>query len=131
MSLPTHVYKLIPSAAAPPTPLPLSLPLSELDTRSAFIHLSTSSQVQNTLVHFFKDEKDVWILRIPFERVKEKVKWESPDLKVCGERPEEGLFPHIYNGKLGSEEVDSVRKVERGTKEWGDALKEHMEWLVS
>ncbi len=77
--------------------------------------MSTRSQVLRTLLHFFADEEVVYILRIPFEPVKKNIRSESPDGKVCGERPGEGLFPHIYNGlKLGNEEVDAVAKWERG-----------------
>lgn len=75
---PTYVYKLIPSTAPPPDPLPDRLPLSSLDTKSGFIHLSTASQIPGTLKHFFTDEPHVHVLRIEYARVEKDIKWEDP-----------------------------------------------------
>ena len=137
MSNPTFVYKLIPSSSPPPDALPLKLPLSALDEASGFIHLSTGVQVPGTLRHFFTSEPKVYVLRIPFEKVEKDIRWESPDAKVCGPRPEEGLFPHLYNGgKLGSEEVESVVEwvnVDVGREDgggWDGALQKAEVWLV-
>lgn len=41
--LPTFVYKIVPSA--PPTPIPSEYPLSELDQKDGFVHLSIGTQV--------------------------------------------------------------------------------------
>ncbi|KAI1632990.1 hypothetical protein F4809DRAFT_625309, partial [Biscogniauxia mediterranea] len=41
--LPTYVYKIVPEA--PPCPLPAEYPLSELDQKDGFVHLSTATQV--------------------------------------------------------------------------------------
>lgn len=41
--LPTHVYKILD--ARPEDPLPASLPVSELDEKDGFVHLSTAAQV--------------------------------------------------------------------------------------
>lgn len=40
---PTYVYKIVP--AAPPDPIPTEYPLSELDQKDGFVHLSTAAQV--------------------------------------------------------------------------------------
>ncbi|KAL1991492.1 hypothetical protein VTN49DRAFT_4800 [Thermomyces lanuginosus] len=90
---PKYVYKLVPSSSPIPEPLPEALPVSDLDQRSGFIHLSTALQVPNTLRHFFKDEPSVYVLRIEYERVEKDIRWEDPDAKVCGPRGGEGLFP--------------------------------------
>ncbi|KAF5364024.1 hypothetical protein D9756_000511 [Leucocoprinus leucothites] len=151
--LPKYLYKLIPPSATPPDPIPEELPLSELDEKSGFIHLSTASQVPGTLKHFFADEERMYILRIPFELVKDKIRWESPDKKgatfaalrnwkltsvcatisrllVCGPRPEEGLFPHLYDGKLGKEEIELVLNLGRKSG-WGTVMETaKSEWLV-
>lgn len=92
-SLPFYLYKLVPSTSPVREPLPERLPVSELDQESGFIHLSTALQVPNTLKYFFKDEPLVYVLRIESERVMADIRWESPDAKVCGPRPDEGLFP--------------------------------------
>ena len=41
---PRYVYKIIPSA--PPDPVPSEYPLSELDQKDGFVHLSNSTQVR-------------------------------------------------------------------------------------
>lgn len=129
---PTYIYKLVPYTAPPPTPLPVALPVSELDQKSGFIHLSTAPQIAGTLKHFFTDHPSVYVLRIPYAAVEKDIKWESPDGKVCGPRPGEGLFPHLYNGlKLGREEVDSMQawtRTEGGG--WDEVLKQAEGWLI-
>jgi uncharacterized protein (DUF952 family) len=128
---PTYIYKLIPSSAAPPDPLPDSLPVSDLDQTSGFIHLSTSLQVPNTLKFFFKDDPKVYVLRIPYDPVEESIKWEDPKAEVCGPRGGEGVFPHLYNGfKLGKDEVESVQTLEQGPDGWDSALKAADAWLI-
>lgn len=42
--LPQYVYKIIPTA--PPSPIPSPYPLSALDEKDGFVHLSTSWQVR-------------------------------------------------------------------------------------
>ena len=90
---PRYIYKIIPSSASVHEPLPERLPVSELDQSSGFIHLSMANQLLNTLKWFFKDEPLVYILRIEYDRVVQDIRWESPDRKICGPRPGEGLFP--------------------------------------
>lgn len=92
-SQPRYIYKIVPSTAPIREPLPERLPVSELDQRSGFLHLSTASQVPNTLKTFFQDEPLVYILRIAYNHVVQDIRWESPDGQVCGPRPGEGLFP--------------------------------------
>ncbi|THH14877.1 hypothetical protein EUX98_g9548 [Antrodiella citrinella] len=131
-SKPTYIYKLIPSSAPPPSPLPSALPISTLDQTSGFIHLSTSTQIPNTLKFFFKDELRVYVLRILYDAVEKDVKWEDPKAEVCGPRGGEGMFPHLYNGlKLGKDEVESVAVWENhGDAGWEEALKKAEGWLV-
>ncbi|RDW93902.1 DUF952 domain-containing protein [Aspergillus mulundensis] len=108
-SEPSFLYKLVPSTAPVREPLPDRLPVSELDEKSGFVHLSTALQVPNTLKFFFKDEPLVYVLRIPYDRVAQDIRFEDPEGRVCGPRPDEGLFPHLYNGlKLGKDEVESL-----------------------
>ncbi|KAG2140512.1 uncharacterized protein EDB93DRAFT_678622 [Suillus bovinus] len=128
---PTYVYKLIPSSAAPPDPLPDRLPVSDLDRASNFIHLSTAHQIPNTLKFFFKDDPKVHILRIPYGPLEKNIKWEDPKAEVCGPRGGEGMFPHLYNEfKLGRDEVESVQAWERGDEGWDEALRAAEAWLV-
>ena len=130
---PTYIYKLVPTSAAPPDPLPERLPVSELDQKSKFIHASTAKQVPRTLKHFFANDEKVYILRIKYDVVESVVKWEDPKGEVCGPRAGEGMFPHLHNGlKVGKDEVESVVIWERTEAGWDEALKKAEEegWLV-
>jgi len=75
-------------------------------------------------------------LRIPYDRVEKDIRWESPDAKICGPRPGESLFPHLYNnGRLGSGEVESVAEWENANPGsnaagWDDALAKAASWLI-
>lgn len=76
-SVPTYIYKIVPSSAPPPSPLPDALPVSDLDQKDNFIHLSTALQVPGTLKRFFSDAEQVYILRINYPQVESKIKWED------------------------------------------------------
>ncbi|KAJ5933468.1 hypothetical protein N7454_005797 [Penicillium verhagenii] len=129
-SQPRYIYKIVPSSAPVSEPLPERLPVSQLDEDSGFVHLSGGSQVANTLELFFKEEPLVYILRIVYERVAQDIRWESPDGKVCGPRPGEGLFPHLYNGlKLGKDEVESIA-VWQNEDGWDKAIAGAEAWLL-
>lgn len=95
---PLYVYKLVPASSPVREPLPDRLPVSEIDEKSGFVHLSTAFQVPNTLKFFFQNEPMVYVLRIPYERVASQIRWETPEGNVCGPRPKEGLFPVSYPG---------------------------------
>jgi len=125
--LPKYIYKILPSSPLPPSPLPISLPVSDLDKRDNFVHLSTSSQILGTLRNFFSKDSHVHILRIPYERVSKYIIWED----AKGKQPDEpggcwdiegkmGYFPHVHgNGlRIGREEVDEVGVWKRRVEGW-------------
>ncbi|KAL2823669.1 hypothetical protein BDW59DRAFT_148462 [Aspergillus cavernicola] len=127
---PTYLYKLVPSTAPVHQPIPDRLPVSEIDQQSGFVHLSTALQVPNTLKLFFKDEPLVYVLRIPYESVARDIRFEDPEGRVCGPRPEEGLFPHLYNGlKLGKDEIESM-SVWSNDHGWEKSLGAAKPWLL-
>ncbi|KAJ7179254.1 hypothetical protein C8R46DRAFT_1073131 [Mycena filopes] len=130
MSSPTYVYKLVPSSSPVPDPLPEVLPLSDLDAASGFIHLSTATQLPGTLKYFFADDDKVVVLRIPYAQHQDRIKWEDPKAEVCGERGADGFFPHLYNGRLGQAEVESVAVWHRTSGSWDEALNKASGWLV-
>lgn len=79
MTTPTYIYKIVSSSAGPiPDPLPDRLPVSELDQKDGFIHLSTAKQVAGTLNRFFSGEQKTHLLRIDYSSVKDLIKWEYP-----------------------------------------------------
>ncbi|KAI9737201.1 MAG: hypothetical protein M1818_005733 [Claussenomyces sp. TS43310] len=121
-----YIYKIISAQTPPPTPLPVALPVSVLDQSSGYIHASVASQLLGTLNAFFGAEPRVYILRIPYARVRPVVRWEDsaglPPDRACWDARIEGgagLFPHLYNGlRLGRDEVDEVRVWEIAEAGW-------------
>lgn len=110
---PQYIYKILPSA--PQHPLPLALPLSELDRTDSFIHSSIAEQVPGTCARFFTSQSQIWLLRIRLTDVESNVKWEQSG---------SGVFPHIYNQALGHGNVESVMQFDRdSTENWKDAFK--------
>ena len=143
------IYKIVPSSAAVPTrssgqlPEDYLLPVSDLDRKSGFMHMSTAAQISNTLKNFFPTSSSpidsIYLLKVPYKPLKERglVRWEDPDGKIGGPRDGEGMFPHIYDDrqfKLSHEEVESVFELvsEAGEIGWEPALSRVTEkgWLV-
>ncbi|KAJ7095256.1 hypothetical protein B0H15DRAFT_967321 [Mycena belliarum] len=126
MSKPIYIYKLVSFSPPFPDPPPATLPLSELDVASGFIHLST---VPRTLKRFFAEDPHVTILRIEYSVVEKEIQWEDSKGEVPGEVGGEGMFPHIYNRGLRGEEIESVTVWERNGN-WDEALEKAESWLV-
>ena len=83
--------------------------LTEPDHNDGFIHLSTSSQLGLTLSLYYKDYKEVVLLQVDTDKVKDKLILEEPVPR--GSRS--GFFPHIY-GELLTEQITKVWYLERG-----------------
>ncbi|KAF9483948.1 hypothetical protein BDN70DRAFT_873072 [Pholiota conissans] len=131
-AVPTYIYKIVPSRFPPPSPLPDALPVSDLDQRDGFIHLSTSLQVPGTLNRFFAEEDKVYILRIVYSSVESKIKWEDSKGKTAGGVGEPNMFPHLYNDlRLGKSEIESVVEWERKPN-WDAAIEKATEdaWFI-
>jgi uncharacterized protein (DUF952 family) len=52
---------------------------------------------------FFSKETELWLQKIPFEKVKDKIKWEEADSSV---------FPHLYIDELQGAIVGVAGEVE-------------------
>ncbi|KAF8582994.1 hypothetical protein K439DRAFT_1390944 [Ramaria rubella] len=131
MPNPSFVYKLVPSSSPLPVPLPEALPVSDLDSKSGFVHLSTAVQIPGTLKHFFADSSTVYVLKVPYAVIEKDVRWEDPKAEVCGERGGEGMFPHLYNGlRLGNAEIESFQLWMKTEGGWEEALEKARAWLV-
>ncbi|KAI0670950.1 hypothetical protein C8Q78DRAFT_825596 [Trametes maxima] len=130
-ALPPYVYKILPSP--PPSPLPAALPLSDLDRKDGFIHLSTAVQTPTTASLFFAAHTTLTLLKVDTRVTREEgggvYKWVE-GLPGC---------PHLYAPvegawvNLGSSNVREWREVHRGDgQEWGDVLKGLSDegWLV-
>jgi len=132
MSIPTYIYKIVPSSTPPPTPLPDKLPVSELDKASGFLHLSTAVQIPGTLKYFFDDIDIVYILRIEYKSVEKDTKWQN-EAGALGGVGEEKYFPHVYNDLcLGKAEIESVAEWKRDSKGWDSAIEKARSesWLI-
>jgi len=117
--LPTYVYKIL--SKAPSLPLPKVLPLSPLDAKDGFVHLSTAEQTPKTAGRFFSDTTNLWLLKIPLQRIKHNVRWEERS---------SGCFAHLYDQGLGKDEVGDTKSIARGEGEdWEKAMGKG-QWLA-
>ncbi|KAI0450277.1 hypothetical protein F5B21DRAFT_441210 [Xylaria acuta] len=107
--LPTYVYKITPTA--PAAPIPAHYPLSELDQKDGFVHLSVATQIPITAGLFFKDSTTIWILKLRFKpEFHGATNWDVPG---C---------PHLY-GNFGADDVEDVKEFSRsGGESWRDVL---------
>ncbi|KAF2114084.1 hypothetical protein BDV96DRAFT_647570 [Lophiotrema nucula] len=122
--LPTYLYKILPSA--PPSPLPDRLPLSDLDSKDGFIHLSTAEQTASTLDKYFGTFIEIWLLKINRQVLADgtdgngslkagaRLSWEDVSTRGC--------FPHLYEADLGVGNVEDVIQVQKKGS-WEESLK--------
>ena len=68
--VPTYVYKI--TTTSPPKPLPHTLPLSELDQKDGFIHLSNAAQIPTTSSLYFSTHTTLYLLRVSSVVAKEE-----------------------------------------------------------
>ncbi|KAB5554403.1 hypothetical protein GE09DRAFT_126112 [Coniochaeta sp. 2T2.1] len=118
--LPKYVYKIIPTA--PPQPIPSPYPLSALDQKDGFVHLSTASQIPITSDLFFTAVHSFWILKLRLSNFDAAaVKWDEVEgTNGC---------PHLY-GNFGAHDVKDVREFRReADKSWTETLSGDG-WLV-
>ena len=59
-----------------------------LDIQSGFIHLSTKSQIKNTIEKYYKNEDSIIIFKINVKDIAKNLKWEISRNNQ--------LFPHLY-----------------------------------
>ncbi|KAI2638865.1 hypothetical protein GGS26DRAFT_543044 [Hypomontagnella submonticulosa] len=114
---PDFVYKIVPSA--PPSPIPSEYPLSELDQKDGFVHLSTSNQIPITAGLFFKEATSIWVIKIRYApKFHAATNWDVPG---C---------PHLY-GNFGADDVVDTKEFSRSDGEsWEEAFKKQSGWLV-
>ncbi|OTB09047.1 hypothetical protein M426DRAFT_316341 [Hypoxylon sp. CI-4A] len=115
--LPEYVYKIVPSA--PPSPIPSQYPLSELDQKDGFVHLSTGTQIPITADLFFTEATKIWVIKLRF----------APKFHAATTWEVEGC-PHLY-GNFSSDDVQDVRELARlDGKTWKESLQSESGWLV-
>jgi Protein of unknown function (DUF952). len=144
LDTPTYVYKI--THEPPPTPLPDLYPLSELDAKDGFIHLSTGWQVclssssssssslilsrclhrnekvPETAALYFQSFSTIYILKLRLSNFDPaSVKWDEGTTRGC---------PHLY-GRFGAKDIESVKefRLEEG-ESWRKVLEEERKgWL--
>lgn len=111
---PTYLYKILDTS--PPSPLPGTLPSTELDSKDGFIHLSTAEQTPITAKLFFAHCERLWVLKLRREALDGRVEYSTdPNAGV-----EDGCA-HVHEsvkglGRENVEEVIEVRK--KGVEAW-------------
>lgn len=105
--LPLYVYKLLPEA--PPNPLPDALPLSALDARDGFIHLSTANETPKIAAWFYSPMKSLWVLKIPLAKIESDVKWWEANSNSA----------HLYGRDLGRGEVLELKEYTKQKRKIG------------
>ena len=78
-----------------------------LDKMDGFIHFSTSNQLPLTLELYFKDQKDLVLLQVNEERLKDKMIYEGTN-----SNDRKGKFPHLYD-KLNMNDVVNFWNIKR------------------
>ncbi len=61
---------------------------NKLDIQSGFIHLSTKSQIKNTIEKYYKNEDSIIVFKINVKDIAKNLKWEISRNNQ--------LFPHLY-----------------------------------
>jgi len=126
-----YVYKILPNTAfyqGIPIPVPDSYEIkpTEVDARDGYVHMSTLTQLGDTLNRFFSSDEDkvVQLLKVDYKRLNafKVVKWEKAS--------NGDVFPHLYATLVG-EYVRNLRLVARGKQGWQDTLGKLVEegWL--
>ncbi|KAF9646699.1 hypothetical protein BDM02DRAFT_2978871 [Thelephora ganbajun] len=120
-SVPAYVYKI--TVTSPPNPLPHTLPLSDLDHKDGFIHLSNASQIPTTSSLYFPSHTTLYLLRISSVVAREEgsvFKWLDEGRTGC---------VHLYGadgvkgefGRLGLGTVVDVKEWKRSEgQKWND-----------
>ena len=73
-----------------------------IDKNSGFIHMSTKNQIKGTLNLYFKEEKEIYIVKFRVSNLGNLLKWEKSR--------NNDLFPHYY-GTLKSRLI--IKKLQK------------------
>nr|POF16322.1 hypothetical protein CFP56_23840 [Quercus suber] len=113
-----YLYKILDKD--PGEPLPKTLPLSALDAKDGFIHLSTIEQTASTAKLFFSENRTLWILKLATGNLDGQIRYSADG------------YPHLHNstGGLGCRNIDRVIVCTRGAEEeWGNLAVETSTWM--
>lgn len=88
MTFPTLAYKVLTGDQLAELMGTGSFAGAPVDLEDGYIHLSTESQLGETLVRHFSGQGDLWLVEVDLVALHDDVRWE----------PSRGgqLFPHVY-----------------------------------
>ena len=102
---PRYLYKILDES--PPSPLPETLPSTDLDRNDGFIHLSTAEQTPITANLFFGSHTKLWILKLDREALDGRIEYiTDPEAGV------ENGCPHVHNSQIGLGQSNIVEIIE-------------------
>lgn len=111
-----YLYKILDES--PPSPMPTTLPATDLDTHDGFIHLSTAAQTPVTAKLFFSNHTTLWILKLDRQALDGRL-----ELSTDPKAGVENGCAHVHdsvNG-LGNSNVLDVIEARRASDEsWTD-----------
>ncbi|WPH04718.1 Hypothetical protein R9X50_00761100 [Acrodontium crateriforme] len=112
MAPPTYLYKLMDTA--PPSPMPETLSLSDLDKHDGFIHLSNAEMAPKTSSMFLGHCNKLWILKLQRSALDGRIEYSTD--------PKAGVVDgcaHLHESKtgLGSGNVESVIEMEKTSEQ--------------
>lgn len=71
-----------------------------------FIHGSTAEQLEVSIDLYYKEEPEVWVLKIESSKLQSELKYEPASSR-------NGFFPHIY-GPLNKDAIVEIYKIKPG-----------------
>lgn len=109
-------YKIVPSAHFDKTKADDCVILSPLDQQSGFIHTSYGYQVMSIINKFFVDAKEVLVLELDPEVLKQH----GTEVRPEANKPGGDIFPHLYGTQkipvAAIKDMKTLKKNEHG--EW-------------
>ena len=94
------VYRILTDSCWAQTRSDKAIPLSELDRRDGYIHLSTYQTVLTTANLYFRGVSPLWVAKISVARLGASLRWDWVPQR-------EAFFPHLYHRTVALDDIHS------------------------